>query len=121
MKKKNNNVSISTILHRYGDNAADAARKALKDNADMIARLAKEKCPVKTGKLRDSIHVEVSKNGNKVAVVADAKDKNGVPYGRLVEFSPKINEPYIYPSLDETAEGRKNHIIAEIKKALKND
>ena len=121
MKKKNNNVSISTILHRYGDNAADAARKALKDNADMIAKLAKEKCPVKTGKLRDSIHVEVSNGGNKVAVVADAKDKNGVPYGRLVEFSPKINEPYIYPSLDETAEERKNHIIAEIKKALKND
>lgn len=109
------------ILSRYGDKAARAAREALAENAETLAEEARRRCPVDTGRLRDSIHVEISRNGGKAKIIADAKNAKGVPYGRYVEFSPKIDEPFMYPAMDAKREEMKQHTINRIREAMRHD
>lgn len=110
--------AFQQILQDYGKQVADAAKKALADEAEIIANDAKSRCPVKTGNLKESIHTVSNKSGTRVSIVADAVDKNGVPYGRIVEFSPKIQKPYIYPARDEHKDEIAGKVADAIKQAL---
>lgn len=109
-------VNIRAILNQYGERAAQAARESLVENGETVAEEAKKRCPVDTGRLRDSIHVE--KNGaNKVRVVADAKAKDGYSYGRLIEYSPK-GTPFMRPALEAKRAELKQHTIDRIRDAV---
>ena len=110
--------SVSELLKVMGEKAAAAAKKALSEGADMVVTEAKERCPVQTGELQASIHKEAKKQGLKVDVVADA-EHNGVYYGRLVEFSPRINRPFLYPAMDAKRKAVKEHITEAVREALK--
>ncbi len=114
-------LNLREVLARYGERAARAAKEALAENAETLAGEARLRCPVDTGRLRDSIHVEISKNGGKAKVIADAKNAKGVPYGRYVEFSPRIDEPFMYPAMDAKREEMKQHTIDRIREAMKHD
>ena len=110
---------LRNVLQVYGEKAAKAAKQALAENADELCNLARSKCPVKTGNLRDSIHVEKRRGGSVLRVVADAKDEKGRAYARVVEFSPKIDEPFMYPAFDQLKDSMKQNVINAIKGAIK--
>ena len=98
MKKQRENQDFFKALP---EKIIEKAKQALAKGADEIVSDAKTRCPVKTGKLRDSIHAEKQKDGMKYKIVADAKSEKGKNefYGKVVEYRPG-GQPFIYPAID---------------------
>lgn len=90
-------------LQAKGERVLAAAKQALKEGAQLIVDDAKSRVPVKTGKLRDSIHAIEKEGGAVQELTADAKNESGKPYGKIVEYSPRINRPFLKPALDAHA------------------
>ena len=105
-------------LREMGEHVVLAAKEALKQGADIIVADAKSRCPVQTGKLRDSIEAKPIKDGAAYKISANAfrKDKYGriYYYGQSVEFDPAINKPFMYPAWDAHI----NEIRENVKKAI---
>lgn len=102
-------------LREMGDHIVQAAKLALKTGADEVVADAKSRCPVRTGKLRDSIRAEPNRDETEYKIVADA-DRNGFCYGQIVEFSPKdCYKPFLYPAL----EANYGRIMANIRGAIR--
>lgn len=120
--KKNYLTPGKTIaaIREYGEACVEVAKAELKKGVDEVLADAKNRCPVLTGKLRDSIKAEPNKDGSFYRVKADAftespKSPSGkYYYGIAVEFSPKINKPYMYPALD----AHRQEIYENISNAL---
>lgn len=119
--------SAATILKQLGKAAEDAAKKALAEGAEVLVDEAKSRCPVYDGDdtrpvkgaLRDSIHAIRQKGGRVYRIVADAQAKDGLFYGKLVEFSPKINEPFLYPAMDAKRQEIRGRIVSAVREALR--
>ena len=99
-------------LREMGEHVAQAALNALKNGVYTVAAEAKSRCPVDTGKLRDSIKVTSNRDSSRFRISADAEN-DGYHYGVVVEFDPSINKPFMYPSLDE----HKMQIIDNVRNA----
>ena len=112
---------VKNVLDVYGERVAAAAKEALADNAEELCQTVKSKCPVRTGRLRDSIHVSRLKDGAVYKVIADAPGDDGTPYARIVEFSPKIDKPFMYPSMDEKRDKFKRNVVSKIKEAIRHE
>ena len=69
--------------------------------------------------LRDSMHVEKQKGGKEYRIVADAQARDGWYYGKIVEISPKINKPFLYPALDSKRETVKKKIVEAVREAIR--
>ena len=119
--------SAEEILRELGENAAKAAKDALADGAEIVMQEARNRCPVYKGNdcrvvkgaLRDSIHAVKQKGGAKYKIVADATSHDGIFYGKLVEFSPAINKPFMYPAMDARRDEVRNKIIDAVREALR--
>ena len=119
--------SAETILKELGAAAENAAKAALEEGADMLVKEAKARCPVYDGDdpravkgaLRDSIHAEKAKGGREYCIVADAQAKDGLYYGKIVEFSPKINKPFLYPAMDAKRKEIQQNIVAAVREAIR--
>ena len=111
--------SLADVFQDIGEKATKAAKDARSNGGDLVVENAKSRCPVRTGALRESIHKVVLRGGTKIKVVADATNENGVPYGRIVEFSPKINEPFLYPALDAMRNTIRENIAKAVQESLK--
>ena len=109
---------MENVLKVYGERVADAAKEALADNAEELCQTVKSKCPVRTGRLLNSIHVSRLKDGAVYKVIADAQGDDGTPYARIVEFSPKIAKPFMYPSMDEKRDRFKQNVKTKIREAI---
>ena len=107
-----------TRLREIGEHVEAAAKSALKDGVDSIVTEAKSRCPVKSGKLRDSIHAKSFSDGAFYKILADAKNDNGEQYGAVVEWSPKINRPFLHPALEANREQITNNIKDAIRRAV---
>ena len=115
------------ILRELGEAATAAAKSALADGAEIVMQEAKTRCPVYKGTdrrvvkgaLRDSIHAVKQKGGAKYKIVADAKSHDGIFYGKLVEFSPAINKPFMYPAMDARRDEVRNKIVDAVREALR--
>lgn len=96
--------SVNRTLENFremGAHIADAAKQALRNSAYQVVADAKSRCPVgRTGNLRNSIHAEVNRNGSSYKIVADA-ERNGYHYAKVVEFSARINKPFLIPAIEE--------------------
>ena len=90
-------------LRRRGEGVAQAAKEALKEGGDLIVADAKSRVPVRTGALRNSIHYEIKEDGGAIEIKADARNSKGRPYGYMVEYSPKVNRPFLKPAVDANA------------------
>lgn len=109
------NMTVRRILEQYGEDAADAAKEALRENAELLIDEARSRVPVRTGKLRDSIRAVESRSGERIKVVADAKDSAGRQYAAIVEYSPKINRPFMYPAFY----ARRTDMIENVKEKIR--
>lgn len=107
-------------LRAKGEDVLLAAKSALRDGVDLIIADAKSRCPVRTGKLRDSIKAVDVASGAAYELTADAKNENGVAYGQFVEFSPKINKSFLYPAIDANIGAVKQDIRQAIQGALRS-
>ncbi len=117
MKRKY--MNMESILESYGEGAVNAIREEMEVMAEKIVEDMKARVPVDSGALRDSIHWSWNKKKTAIRIVADAKNKkNGVPYARYVEFSPKINKPFFYPALDAHRDEYHEQLVRALKKAL---
>lgn len=116
-------------LQELGSDVEAAAKEALKKGADQIVADAKSRCPVYAGpsrpdvvpgELRDSIKAVSSKKGAVYHIEADAKSgTSGQPYGLYVEFSPKINKPFLYPAFDAHSDEVRASIVEAVKNAVR--
>lgn len=112
-------MDMESILESYGEEAVNAIREEMEVMAEKIVQDMKARVPVDSGALRDSIHWSWNKKKTAIRIVADAKNKkNGVPYARYVEFSPKINKPFFYPALDAHRDEYHEQLVRALKKAL---
>ena len=119
--------SSEEILKELGENATEAAKSALAEGAELVMKEAKERCPVYTGNdrrvvkgaLKESIHAVKQKGGTKYKIIADAVSHDGIFYGKLVEFSPAINQPFMYPALDAQRETVKKLIVEAVREAVR--
>lgn len=111
--------NIAATLRRRGARIEQAAKGALLDGVKEIVRTAKFLAPVKTGNLQESIHYEQedADAGLVFKIVADAKNEQGKPYARIVEYDPRINKPFLYPAINKTAD----RINEKIKQATRRE
>ena len=119
--------TASAILKQLGEAATDAAKAALAEGAEMVVQEAKNRCPVYEGNdrrvvkgaLKDSIHAEKKKGGAEYRIVADAQAQDGLYYGKIVEFSPAINKPFMYPAMDAKRKAIQDKIVAAVREAIR--
>ena len=124
---KNRFDSAETILKQLGEAAENAAKAALAEGVEIVMKEAKERCPVYEGDdyrvvkgaLRDSIHAVKEKGGKEYKIIADAQAQDGLYYGKIVEFSPKINKPFMYPAMDAKREIVKKKIVDAVREAVR--
>ena len=106
-------------IELLGQNVLEAAKAALKNGAESIANDAKSRCPVKTGRLRDSIRAVPTRKGAIYHIEANARADDGFLYGQIVEFSPARGHPFLYPALDAGVPATKAAIVEAIRAACK--
>jgi len=123
--------AVKELLEAYGAAVVDAGKAKLKDGAEEIAAEARRLCPVETGRyarhpgrLAGSIHVDdVSKGkGELLAIIADAKagkNADGICYGPIVEYSPRIGKRFMYPAYDAKIGGVREGIIEAMREAAR--
>lgn len=110
-------------IREYGEHVLEAAKAELKKGVDEVVADAKSRCPVQTGRLRDSIKAESNRDDTVYWISANAsvespKSPTGrFYYGAVVEFSPKINKPFLYPAMDSHRQEIYDNISAAISKA----
>lgn len=104
------------ILETFGESAAEALRRVMEEEAEAIVRDMKSRAPVKTGALRDSIRWKWNRNKTKITIIADAANDKGYRYGRIVEFSPKINKPFFYPAVDAHKEEYRSKLVEALRR-----
>lgn len=106
-------------LRAMGEDVLLAAKFELAEGVKLIVSDAKSRCPVKTGKLRESIKAVDLGNGEAYELSADARNANGIAYGQFVEFSPKINKPFLYPAIEKYYKYIKRNIDAAVEEAVR--
>ena len=113
-------LDFDAVSEMYGDVVVEALRRQMEIEADKIVEDMKSRVPVRSGALRDSIHWRWNKSKTAIEIVADAAHpKSHVKYGRLVEFSPKINKPFFYPAMDAHREAYREALKRTIQEAVK--
>ncbi len=114
-------------LREIGEHVVTAAKQALKEGADAIVADAKSRCPVHTGRLKDSIRAEPNRDGSVYQIVADAsvestKSQSGrFYYGAVVEFSPReCYRPFLYPAMEAHQQEIRDNISTAISRAVRS-
>lgn len=111
-----------------GKTAVEAGKRALEEGANLVVKRAKELCPYDenhdkhnpgTPHLRDTIRVELKNKGAYAKVLTDYKTKSGWCLGALVEYSPKINHPFLKPAIEELKPTISRNIAEAIIAAMK--
>lgn len=97
------NIRSLRQLRELGETVAAEVKAVLRQGAEEMAADAKSRCPVKTGKLRDSITVKANREGTEYKIVAHA-EKNGVNYAPIVEYSPR-GTPFMTPAYEANING----------------
>lgn len=126
---------VESHLKELGEHVLEAAKAALKEGVDSVVAEAKSRCPVyeghkkngkvymaagvKPGALRDSIKAEPNNRGTVYQISADAKSSDGFLYGQILEFSPRVNRPFLYPALEAKKKDVVDGIAGAIREAIR--
>lgn len=134
------NVSLQKYLKNADERVRKAAADALNKAADELqqqvkSNMAAQGIQQKTGKLIGSIEATIATAKKPVAIVMSevyapapkqpgkenpamkGRYKNGVPYGRIIEFSPRINRPFFYTAWYKKRRQIKENVIKAIGEA----
>lgn len=109
------NVSFKDILERFGEETKKAMQDAMEAEAEKIVQDMKSRVPVKSGRLRDSIHWKWNRDKTAISIVANAANGK-VKYARIVEFSPKINKPFFFPALEAHRDEYHSKLVEALKR-----
>lgn len=113
-------LDVKAISEMYGEMVVDALRRQMEIEVEKIIEDMKSRVPVRSGALRDSIHWRWNKNKTAIEILADAAHpRSHVKYGRLVEFSPRINKPFFYPAMDAHREEYRESLRRAMQEAVK--
>lgn len=110
-RRRNDSSRFLRELQLMGERVATAAKEVIRRGAEAVANDAKARCPVKTGTLRDSIKTECQDDGASYKVSA-------LYYGRIVELSPRINKPFLFPALEQNIGNICSEMEQNIRRAL---
>jgi HK97 gp10 family phage protein len=110
-------------LEEMGNKAGKIQNEALKRAAETVLDSAKEKVPVDTGKLKDTLDMSTvkTKNGEKYIEVGITKgDNSEIFYGKFIEWgtSQRPATPYLQPAYEENQNKIKEIIKQELKEGL---
>jgi len=105
--------ALAERLRGMSETAETAVEKAIYKGALMIEADAKRNCPVKSGKLRNSIAAKFYKNGGSPYATVGTD----VEYAPYVEFGTRFQkpQPYLGPAFNANA-GRIREMIEEAVK-----
>lgn len=112
--------TLADVLEEYGRQVTDDLRAVMEDTASDVVTGAKSRVPVRTGRLRDSIRWRWNKNHTVIRIDARAvnpRDKTN--YAKIVEFSPKINKPFLYPALDEVKDAYRARMVETLRRSIR--
>ncbi len=113
-------LDVKAISEMYGEMVVEALRRQMEIEVEKIIEDMKSRVPVRSGALRDSIHWQWNKNKTAIEILADAAHpRSHVKYGRLVEFSPRINKPFFYPAMDAHREEYRESLRRAMQEAVK--
>lgn len=113
-------LDVKAISEMYGEMVVEALRRQMEIEVEKIIEDMKSRVPVRSGALRDSIHWRWNKNKTAIEILADAAHpRSHVKYGRLVEFSPRINKPFFYPAMDAHREEYRESLRRAMQEAVK--
>ena len=111
---------VAKLFEKMPTSAEAILDEASKVAAKDVLESAKQKCPVKTGKLRDSLDIKAEKVTKKTKrsyqVYSKGVSKGGVRYAFAVESgtSKMPAKPFLRPALDENKENIKKTISEKI-------
>lgn len=110
-------TGVNTLLaklHRIAEVSDKALIDGLKISCEAIVQEAKEKCPVDTGNLRDSITYKIV--GHQGIIYADCDYAGYVEFG-TVDARP---QPYMFPAFEDNKDKALEHILESINKAIRS-
>jgi HK97 gp10 family phage protein len=113
---------LNNALREIGDRATGLAlRKAAEAGAEVIADEAKQRAPVKTGQLRESITVAPGpmKQGKAEYRIGPGKK---AWYGSLIEFGTKFipARPFLRPALDVAKDEAQEAVTKSLRHTLRD-
>ncbi len=114
-------AEVQKLFEDMGDAATDVLDKAAKDGADIVFNDAKQKVPVDSGKLRDSLVLKKSKVKNaKVRSEYYVSKKSGAEHFAPVELgtSKMKAQPFLRPAIDENMQAVAKTVNDAVLKAI---
>ena len=134
--------SLKQLLKDANDRVKEAAAEALNEAAAELTARVRENMNAQnikndTGRLRASVKYKKT-DSRKLAVVVKSEvykrpnpkrpgsrnprmagryTSRGVPYGRIIEFSPRIRKPFFYPAWYATRKQIREEIVKQIGEA----
>jgi len=110
-------------LEEMGNKAGRIQNNALKTAAETVLESAKDKVPVDTGKLKDTLGISKvkTKDGAKYIEVGITKgDNSDIYYGKFIEWgtSQRPATPYLQPAYEENIKNINEIIKQELKEGL---
>lgn len=110
-------------LETMGNKAGRIENQALKKAAETVLDSAKDKVPIDTGKLKDTLDIGKvkTKDGVKYIEVGITKgDNSEIYYGKFIEWgtSKRPATPYLQPAYEENIRKVEEIIKQELKEGL---
>ena len=135
--------SLATFLKNADERVRQAAADALNEASDEVikqvkANMAAQGIQERTGKLRGSVQANKATVKSLNVVIKSevykpaprrpgwknpkmrGRYKWGVPYGRIIEFSPRIKKPFFYRAWYEKRTQIKREVMKKIEGAWSN-
>lgn len=119
MAKQNQNFNLGFALDELGADIKKAGWETLEIGANIIMADMKSRIHNVSGDLAASITARPNKSHTKIIISANAKNKKGKMYGRLVEFWPGREHPFMYPAYDAHSKQIREDIIESIREAIR--
>lgn len=111
---KNNRWTSARLEAIVGRAATEAGKAALKQGAEYMLAECKKRCPYdpdhdkkhnqKGTHLRDSLRIEYKDKGMYAKILTDLKTDNGLNEGAVVEYSSRVNIPFMQQTKDACME-----------------
>ena len=112
---------VIKMLKELGEAASGILERAAEAGGRVALDAAKAKCPVDTGALKRSLHIEKSKT-KKPEIKQEVKISPGKNqyYGTFVELGTKRQaaKPYLRPAIDENQEQISKAVNQEVLRAI---